>query len=153
MFLKQRPDVAEADVADMRSEPSSNEPAEIVDRFARLRLAKSEQRCAARGRGIGVQMLLPTRIGGGADSFERGNVCLRSLCPLGMERIEINFLLGGRVAKKEIDRSACPWRPCSFACASICSARRDIAYRSEEHTSELQSLMRISYAVFCLKKK
>src|SRR3546814_6904582 len=35
-------------------------------------------------------------------------------------------------------------------------ARLDIAerrVRSEEHTSELQSLMRISYAVFCLKKK
>src|SRR3546814_19573099 len=30
---------------------------------------------------------------------------------------------------------------------------RDFASRSEEHTSELQSLMRISYAVFCLKKK
>src|SRR3546814_3560345 len=30
---------------------------------------------------------------------------------------------------------------------------RDRAVRSEEHTSELQSLMRISYAVFCLKKK
>src|SRR3546814_2801802 len=29
----------------------------------------------------------------------------------------------------------------------------DSAGRSEEHTSELQSLMRISYAVFCLKKK
>src|SRR3546814_3644332 len=28
-----------------------------------------------------------------------------------------------------------------------------IGLRSEEHTSELQSLMRISYAVFCLKKK
>src|SRR3546814_2957650 len=28
-----------------------------------------------------------------------------------------------------------------------------IQYRSEEHTSELQSLMRTSYAVFCLKKK
>src|SRR3546814_7121524 len=28
-----------------------------------------------------------------------------------------------------------------------------ISERSEEHTSELQSLMRISYAVFCLKKK
>src|SRR3546814_6335212 len=28
-----------------------------------------------------------------------------------------------------------------------------LEYRSEEHTSELQSLMRISYAVFCLKKK
>src|SRR3546814_8094178 len=28
-----------------------------------------------------------------------------------------------------------------------------LLFRSEEHTSELQSLMRISYAVFCLKKK
>src|SRR3546814_6613593 len=34
-------------------------------------------------------------------------------------------------------------------------ARRadDVRLRSEEHTSELQSLMRTSYAVFCLKKK
>src|SRR3546814_7423876 len=32
-------------------------------------------------------------------------------------------------------------------------ARREFGGRSEEHTSELQSLMRISYAVFCLKKK
>src|SRR3546814_20688382 len=31
--------------------------------------------------------------------------------------------------------------------------RRQCRVRSEEHTSELQSLMRISYAVFCLKKK
>src|SRR3546814_20377426 len=30
---------------------------------------------------------------------------------------------------------------------------REAVRRSEEHTSELQSLMRISYAVFCLKKK
>src|SRR3546814_5359872 len=43
---------------------------------------------------------------------------------------------------------------------SIQSAFREVAdalaqreTRSEEHTSELQSLMRISYAVFCLKKK
>src|SRR3546814_10502155 len=33
--------------------------------------------------------------------------------------------------------------------AEVCSSTE----RSEEHTSELQSLMRISYAVFCLKKK
>src|SRR3546814_7292947 len=39
--------------------------------------------------------------------------------------------------------SAFSWKP----------ARFDQRYRSEEHTSELQSLMRISYAVFCLKKK
>src|SRR3546814_1750885 len=31
--------------------------------------------------------------------------------------------------------------------------RGPLRWRSEEHTSELQSLMRISYAVFCLKKK
>src|SRR3546814_7058592 len=42
--------------------------------------------------------------------------------------------------------------------ASTCSARSSqrssaSSFRSEEHTSELQSLMRISYAVFCLKKK
>src|SRR3546814_2603734 len=35
-----------------------------------------------------------------------------------------------------------------------CDSRRHCPFeRSEEHTSELQSLMRISYAVFCLKKK
>src|SRR3546814_1921372 len=35
---------------------------------------------------------------------------------------------------------------------AVCSLMERLA-RSEEHTSELQSLMRISYAVFCLKKK
>src|SRR3546814_3463753 len=43
---------------------------------------------------------------------------------------------GGGVARRPRNARACP------ACD-----------RSEEHTSELQSLMRISYAVFCLKKK
>src|SRR3546814_1796867 len=41
--------------------------------------------------------------------------------------------------------------------AGVGRARRldeeDVRVRSEEHTPELQSLMRISYAVFCLKKK
>src|SRR3546814_3342741 len=37
--------------------------------------------------------------------------------------------------------------------ATARSAERRREARSEEHTSELQSLMRISYAVFCLKKK
>src|SRR3546814_6362604 len=35
----------------------------------------------------------------------------------------------------------------------ILDAVKQVSFRSEEHTSELQSLMRISYAVFCLKKK
>src|SRR3546814_2774661 len=40
--------------------------------------------------------------------------------------------------------------PCPRPCRS---SRRPAHGRSEEHTSELQSLMRTSYAVFCLKKK
>src|SRR3546814_4397517 len=36
---------------------------------------------------------------------------------------------------------------------AVLAAERLLGIRSEEHTSELQSLMRISYAVFCLKKK
>src|SRR3546814_4192600 len=42
-------------------------------------------------------------------------------------------------------------RPCPTSLTSVVRLRMRI--RSEEHTSELQSLMRISYAVFCLKKK
>src|SRR3546814_6865607 len=42
----------------------------------------------------------------------------------------------------------------SMSFEEVAAASADpIAFRSEEHTSELQSLMRISYAVFCLKKK
>src|SRR3546814_5548169 len=52
--------------------------------------------------------------------------------------------LRGRVAPRppRADRARPAERPIAFT-----------ARRSEEHTSELQSLMRISYAVFCLKKK
>src|SRR3546814_3929101 len=39
------------------------------------------------------------------------------------------------------------------AVAAVAPVPRGLDVRSEEHTSELQSLMRISYAVFCLKKK
>src|SRR3546814_7705354 len=42
-------------------------------------------------------------------------------------------------------------QPWLHSCKAMSRARA--ALRSEEHTSELQSLMRISYAVFCLKKK
>src|SRR3546814_5779715 len=62
---------------------------------------------------------------------------------------------------------AASWRPVSANCQWRClgqggfhePGRAELAgcvggaRRSEEHTSELQSLMRISYAVFCLKKK
>src|SRR3546814_7907255 len=41
----------------------------------------------------------------------------------------------------------------SLSCAIRYGSPPFLSGRSEEHTSELQSLMRISYAVFCLKKK
>src|SRR3546814_13731778 len=56
--------------------------------------------------------------------------------------------------------ATCPHRPGPtppFRLVALPRARRGhdraLHCRSEEHTSELQSLMRISYAVFCLKKK
>src|SRR3546814_4167369 len=52
--------------------------------------------------------------------------------------------IGGRHAPPEIFPEQGKVRPEGFD---------QVGVRSEEHTSELQSLMRISYAVFCLKKK
>src|SRR3546814_10588966 len=51
--------------------------------------------------------------------------------------------------------SACHWISSCPRCSArlVVHLRRGRLSRSEEHTSELQSLMRISYAVFCLKKK
>src|SRR3546814_9918699 len=51
--------------------------------------------------------------------------------------------------------SMCARLPVAGSCPSraTISERISDTNRSEEHTSELQSLMRISYAVFCLKKK
>src|SRR3546814_9253071 len=46
-----------------------------------------------------------------------------------------------------------PARVVALSCCPLDRHPRPYRRRSEEHTSELQSLMRISYAVFCLKKK
>src|SRR3546814_10739099 len=50
--------------------------------------------------------------------------------------------ISGRLANRPINAMSNPRASCRY-----------LGNRSEEHTSELQSLMRISYAVFCLKKK
>src|SRR3546814_5027298 len=60
------------------------------------------------------------------------------------------------VVDGENDRIACALDPDHAGRHEVAAdAGRDVlgGERSEEHTSELQSLMRISYAVFCLKKK
>src|SRR3546814_10082473 len=56
-------------------------------------------------------------------------------------REDAERLMGGRVIMMIVENRVAPLR------------RPVMIGRSEEHTSELQSLMRISYAVFCLKKK
>src|SRR3546814_5986468 len=63
--------------------------------------------------------------------------------------------LGGRVAgaRDVRDPGAGDDRGRGLAVAREGQRHGDDVLRSEEHTSELQSLMRISYAVFCLKKK
>src|SRR3546814_5026206 len=48
---------------------------------------------------------------------------------------------------------SCPFLILAIAFAAFLGPSLTNAMRSEEHTSELQSLMRISYAVFCLQKK
>src|SRR3546814_6258610 len=70
----------------------------------------------------------PRRADPGADPAHRPDAALASADPLGVRGERARR--GGRGGHPQPDAAA----------------------RSEEHTSELQSLMRISYAVFCLKK-
>src|SRR3546814_5724544 len=60
---------------------------------------------------------------------------------------------GGVQADAARTRSAAPAPASHPRLVAAARTGRIISMRSEEHTSELQSLMRISYAVFCLKKK
>src|SRR3546814_4650161 len=60
-----------------------------------------------------------------------------------------------KVEEEAIFAQACPVgeHPAVLAMQRLAAELNIYIPRSEEHTSELQSLMRISYAVFCLKKK
>src|SRR3546814_10638571 len=98
----------------------------------------------------------------GTQSWSEGpSMQAFKLCPTLTEEV-VTCLLGGHGAPAEVGLAAA---------ARVIAALRDtpdaplsreraeellttpLEVRSEEHTSELQSLMRISYAVFCLKKK
>src|SRR3546814_3874323 len=72
-----------------------------------------------------------------------------------MQRSRRNTVCTSQFRQRWVSRSAvCTSKPSSTSIEMefrVCSAGAH--GRSEEHTSELQSLMRISYAVFCLKKK
>src|SRR3546814_10760881 len=60
---------------------------------------------------------------------------------------------GARLMLSAPPDTAMSHSPSAIICAAEIVDCTDDPHRSEEHTSELQSLMRISYAVFCLKKK
>src|SRR3546814_3634806 len=72
---------------------------------------------------------------------------LFALLPLSLA-MPVGAALARRVSPKTFDRVILVL----LVCLSV-KLIFDALARSEEHTSELQSLMRISYAVFCLKKK
>src|SRR3546814_1820230 len=61
--------------------------------------------------------------------------------------------LANRIQTGDLARASASVRAVALENCARYLARDDDVSRSEEHTSELQSLMRISYAVFCLKKK
>src|SRR3546814_10790601 len=66
----------------------------------------------------------------------------------------IKFLAGGDVAEGwTVEDAQRYWHDKHPVLARTVPEMWERLTRSEEHTSELQSLMRISYAVFCLKKK
>src|SRR3546814_3157292 len=78
---------------------------------------------------------------------QRRNVRQRQILQIGHVFHRHDGEIGGRVRKgKGVWPNQCAGR------GVICTHCQG-GKRSEEHTSELQSLMRISYAVFCLKKK
>src|SRR3546814_8827790 len=70
-------------------------------------------------------------------------------CALVALRPAANAALGHRNGAGRADRKQRP----AFCRIGVACALKNRPPRSEEHTSELQSLMRISYAVFCLETK
>src|SRR3546814_7089476 len=91
----------------------------------------------------------------------RREIPTRSLCcylgQLGHSAVFLSF--GGYGARVQLEKEERRCRTRSTGSVLASARGRNWPYatkmcaRSEEHTSELQSLMRISYAVFCLKKK
>src|SRR3546814_9027365 len=80
----------------------------------------------------------------GIHEFERGGA---RLCSFLLQRVHVSRVVRDAVGATFILQPLLQftWHQDLFKFMS--------QWRSEEHTSELQSLMRISYAVFCLKKK
>src|SRR3546814_1572378 len=88
----------------------------------------------------------PSSFGKGADATAGAERVAQE--DLGDRAIDLHRPLLRILARDPADRGARPHQAVLRRVDQVDGQRR-----SEEHTSELQSLMRISYAVFCLKKK
>src|SRR3546814_4662008 len=88
------------------------------------------------------------KLAGGAPGFDVFTTRPDTLFGASFAAISPDHPLAERLAKDSPELAAF-----IELCRRQGTAAEQIDTRSEEHTSELQSLMRISYAVFCLKKK
>src|SRR3546814_7217840 len=94
------------------------------------------------------------------DALTRSGEAGKPVLPV-TEQLAADYLLGSQDYPGQADphvwMDVSAWlRALDVVRVGLAALRPDLAAsfsRSEEHTSELQSLMRISYAVFCLKKK
>src|SRR3546814_4511302 len=95
------------------------------------------------------------QINAGADgSLEYANAAVTIERAVSGESDSIERAIDAATQKQEADgKSVSTSQNVADAYIESADAADEFTERSEEHTSELQSLMRISYAVFCLKKK
>src|SRR3546814_4635338 len=98
---------------------------------------------------LDLEFLISRYLGGSSrDRFDDGRLCRRDTTVDVGDGVGLGFIDEGadRPAVTPAARHGFVGRTCG-------TGDKQARKRSEEHTSELQSLMRISYAVFCLKKK
>src|SRR3546814_3353032 len=87
-----------------------------------------------------------------AEIFAVGNTSLSELKPLLEKSFGLWRMTRDMKGRKNFDVPT-PAAQQRIILVNRPQSPQSVILRSEEHTSELQSLMRISYAVFCLKKK
>src|SRR3546814_4966721 len=83
----------------------------------------------------------------------RGNSIFERGAPPDARRSESEYRHNTMNDNQDAAQTARSHKPLLIVIFSIAAIVAAIFWRSEEHTSELQSLMRISYAVFCLQQK